>query len=311
MILEPDRIVLPHIKADLGESPLVIDGEITFNRNRTLPYQFEARIDLQNFDAGKFLAAANPGRLPAVEGIFNIGGQARSDGSDLPALLKHVRGQVQMDSAGGLFRVLETGGERAQTALALAGIAGIFLGDRIQGLDALSRLTDYLSEVPYDEIKIEAVRGRDLNINLTNFTVLGPEIHVTGAGMVHYRDNLTVMNQPLRIDALLAAKGQAGHLLNDLGQLTSRKDALDYYRGPAFSIRGTPTNPDYSELFRVLNSSALGALGFGGRVDLEGQSPEQTEQAQPPVQQPYQDPTQQIMRSIFDLIEKSQNQPQQ
>ena len=311
LILEPDRIVLPHIKADLGESPLVIDGEITFNRNRTLPYQFEARIDLQNFDAGKFLAAANPGRLPAVEGIFNIGGQARSDGSDLPALLKHVRGQVQMDSAGGLFRVLETGGERAQTALALAGIAGIFLGDRIQGLDALSRLTDYLSEVPYDEIKIEAVRGRDLNINLTNFTVLGPEIHVTGAGMVHYRDNLTVMNQPLRIDALLAAKGQAAYLLNDLGQLTSRKDALDYYRGPAFSIRGTPANPDYSELFRVLNSSALGALGFGGRVDLEGQSPEQTEQAQPPVQQPYQDPTQQIMRSIFDLIEKSQNQPQQ
>ncbi len=314
LLLEPNRIILPHIKIDLGESPLVIDGEITFNRNRTLPYHFDARIDMQNFDAGKFLATANPGRPPAVEGIFNIGGQARSDGSDLPALLKQVRGQVQMESAGGFFRVLESGGERAQTAAALAGIAGIFAGERVSGLNTLNRLTTYLRKVPYDEIKIEAVRGQDLNINLTNFTVLGPEIHVSGAGTVHYRNDLPVMDQPLRIDALLAAKGQAAYLLNDLGQLTSRMDALDYYRGPAFSIRGTPANPDYSELFRVLNSSALGALGFGGRVDLEGQSPEQIEQAQPPAQpaeQPYQDPTQQIIRSIFDIIEQSQNRPPQ
>ena len=306
LLVEPDRIVLPQIKADLGESSLLVDGEITFNRNLTLPYQFQARIDLQNFDAGKFLTAANPGRPPAVEGIFNIGGRAWSDGYDLPNLLKRMRGQVQMDSAGGLFRVLEAGGEKAQTGAALAGIAGIFLGDKIGGLNTLNRLTAYLREVPYDEVKIEAVRGQDLNINLTNFTVLGPEIHVSGAGMVQYMDNLPVVDQPLRIDALLAAKGQAAYLLNNLGQLTDRKDAFDFYRGPTFSIRGTPANPDYSELFRLLRSSALGAIGYGGRVDLGGESPEQTGQEQTPVQpaeQPFQDPAQQLiregLRSIF------------
>ena len=309
------RLSFATINSGSTKQPLGIAGKIDFITNHKKPYSLEAEVEVANFDAGLFLSKSDPLHNPIVEGIFDLKGTLDGEAENLPRLLQTAQGNFFLEStSGGLFRALPLRDQKGQAAsLALTGL-DILLGNKVREFNTANRAVILLQEIKFDEMKIAAVRGSDLNISLTDLFVRGPEIILAGAGGVTYREGVPFLEQPLILNAQMGAKDEAAYLLNELGLLINSQTEEGYYLGPSFSIRGTLGNPDKSELDRLVRRSTFGLLGAGGRrVDLEKQS--QTEDATEAETTPGGDNFQQkegsskeevFLRSIFKIITDGQ-----
>lgn len=309
----PSQLFFETVKSGSSGNPLNLNGRIDFNASKSKPYFLQAQVGLSDFDVGSFLRQSAPLQLPMVEGVFNLTGNLRGEAANLDRLLQTAEGELNLENqSGGIFRALPLGGQKSQVAsLALTGL-DLFAGDKVRQFNTANRVANLLREVEFEEMRIKATRGSNLNIDLTDLWVRGPEILIAGTGRVTNQEGISLLEQPLNLKAQMAAKNEAAYLLNELGHLEDRKTEDGYYFGPAFAIKGTLGNPDKSELDRLLQSTTLGFLGVGGRkVDLDG--PDQSEEStQPETQtapsrgnfQREQAPTkeEEILRSIFQII---------
>ena len=311
--VQTDRLSVDRFRGEINGSPFDFRGTVRFEPRSLEPYSLAGEFTLQRFDAGEFYRKTRTGEKPLVEGLFTFQGRTEGEASTLAQLFERVRGEFSVTNhRSGLFRVLASGGNKAESGAVLAGFAGLLLGDKVREFNTLSRTTAYLSEVKYDSISVSVTRGRDLDIDLTEFVVQGPEVLLIGNGGITYQEGLPVLEQPLYISAQLGAKEKAAYLLNDLRQLSNITNEAGYYAGPSFSIRGTLRNPDSSELNRLLRQAAFGAFGFGRKpVDLDGERTQDDESgvSLSPERESLQDerdrttdPDEQIIRSIFELF---------
>jgi len=296
-----------------GGNPLNLQGRIDFKAGRSKPYSLQAQLGLSDFDVGSFLRQSDPRQRPMVEGIFNLTGNLTGEAENLDRLLQTAQGDFYLENrSGGIFRPLPLDDQKTQVAtFAIAGL-DLLAGKKVRQLNTATRAAKLLREVEFDDMKIKASRGSNLNIDLTDLWVRGPEIIISGTGSVSYREGVPLLDQPLLLKAQMAAKNEAAYLLNELGHLQDRQTEDGYYYGPSFSITGTLGNPDKSELDRLLQSSTLGFLGVGGRkVDL-GKSdqsvestPSQTETdpgGENLQQTPAPSKEEKILKSIFKII---------
>ncbi len=310
-----NRLFFETINSGSTKQPLGVTGKIDFMPGHKKPYSLEARVELSKFDAGQFIRKSDPLHDPIVEGIFDLKGTLTGEAENLPRLLETAQGDFFLEStSGGVFRALPLTGQKSQVAsFALTGL-DILLGNKVREINTANRAAILLQEIKFEEMKVVAVRGPDLNLNLTNLFVRGLEIILAGTGRVTYKEAVPFLEQPLIMNAQMGAKDEAAYLLNELGLLENTQTDDGYYVGPSFSIRGTLGNPDKSELHRLLRSLTFGFLGAGGRkVNLEKQN--QTEDAaeteKPPGGknlQPKEESTKEeaILRSIFKIISDGQ-----
>ena len=269
LLVDASKVQIQPVTAHIQNAPISAEALLVFQPQQrpTLPYGLNAKLNLSKFDVGHFLALSKPGETPPLTGLFSVNGSISSTATQLKELAHTAQGDFSLTGGPGKIRALASLGKQAQDTAQLggliSGIASIALGKKAGNLPALSQLIKLLQEINYHTLTLKARRGKNLNIELNPFALLGPQIELVGAGVVRNQRGVNIPDQPMDIKVALSAKGQAAQLFQQLNLLTGKKNNSDYYQGPNFDISGTPAKPDFSGLNKVISDAATSILsGF-------------------------------------------------
>jgi hypothetical protein len=137
-------------------------------------------------------------------------------------------------------------------------------GDIASRAQAVSELSKTLSAIPYDQLSVIVVRDDTLAAVLKNFTLISPELRLTGVGEAGAKPGTSLLDGPLAMEFKLRARGRTAHLLKFLGALEAEPDELGYAAcNLPLRIGGTLSQPDTGELNRALTNLAIDKSGAG------------------------------------------------
>ncbi len=260
--VDETRLALERAAARFDEkSSLSANAEVKFAAGKPQPYDLNAKFDLKDFDTVPVFKALDPNKPPTVEGVFNVDGNASGKGANLNDLTANTKGNLNLSSKGGLFRGLKfatTASKATQVAGALLGLAGV---RGSQEIDLVGQLAGLLGEIPYDQLTLKVNRDDQLNIKLEDFNLISPNVHLQGKGSISSELNKPLVQQPLKMELSLGARGPVEDALNRGKQLSGTRDNLGYadFREP-FVVGGTLENPDTSQLKTLLAKVAVGGV---------------------------------------------------
>jgi hypothetical protein len=271
LTLTQDRLTVDPLAATFAGAPLKADTLITFTPGAS-PYDLKSNLSFSQFDVGKFLVQEAPGTTPPLTGMFDVTGTATGTGPTMPALMQKVQGKFNLTGTSGSLRVLAAAGqEGAGSALSLGlGIASMFQKNQRTGVQTAQKLIQVLQQIDYDRFAIVADRGQNLDINLSELALTGPQIRMNGTGKVTYAAGTPIPQQTLSGQVNLAAKDDVARLFSDLRMLSaSTPDADGFYEAFSFPLKGTLAKPDFSELNqKLLSAAAATATGSSeGRME--------------------------------------------
>ncbi len=319
-----DALNLSSFTARVNDAPLAVNGRLDF-KPVAVPYTLKAAVNLAEFEVSRFLAE-NPAKAP-LDGRFAMRGQAEGSGLTLPDLLEKLQGDFKLQGGPGHLRALVAAEDKPTAALGLGGlqIAGGLLGGKVRELGGISRVIGFFRDVPYTSISLEAERGRNLDVNLSKLLVDSPDMRLSGTGKIAHNPNQPIREQPLNIEAHLAARNDLARALSELKLLTGQKNAEGFYPGPDFKVTGSLANFSSNIQDILLNAALRGVSGGNvevtdgnqtqGQPQPQGQTqpaqpqapaqPNQQQQAQPqpPPQQPEKNPAQAV-QDILKLLGK-------
>jgi hypothetical protein len=154
------------------------------------------------------------------------------------------------------------------TVAAIGGLIGAVTGkqeyaDYANKTQILTDIAKALAEIPFDQLNVTAARDEQLNLQLKDFTLISPEVRLTGGGEIRYVEGTPLLAQPLQVELNLGARGRLADLLKRAGLLEAKQDNLGYaaFVSP-IRIGGTLANTDTSELAKALLNSALQKNGL-------------------------------------------------
>lgn len=253
-LLVEAREIVSALRAVFTESPVELDARIRYLTEEDRPYVLEGTLEAPRIAVGEIFRQLQPDRPPTLEGMFVINMELQSVGRNLPDLIDRFRGQIQLQSPGGVIRLLH-----ADNPLAgLGGLAGALFGTLGPDAAAITDIARRLSNMPYDELTIRAERDEGLNYVLRDFSVLSPEMHLRGTGEIQHRENVDLLRQPMTIQLRLGARGSLERLLANVRVLEEEPDDLGYRpMRRDFSITGTPAIPDASMFYRMIVETVL------------------------------------------------------
>jgi hypothetical protein len=105
-------------------------------------------------------------------------------------------------------------------------------------------------------------RDAALNTVLKDFTLISPELRLTGGGQATHQAGVALLEEALAVEFKLRARGHTGDLLKYLGKLEAQTDELGYSACTLpLRVGGTIGKPDTSELSDALTSLALEKSG--------------------------------------------------
>jgi hypothetical protein len=233
--IDSDSLAIDDGSAGLGGGSAVkFSGKLAYDPGQAKPYSFKASLSVDGVDSAPFFTAANAGRAPAVEGKFavnaTLSGSAPSPG-ELPAA---AQGEAKLSSRGGVVRVLHADvldsikQDSSRIADALDTVTALFgkKGDKMG--TALVETAKALSEIHYDQMNVTAERGDDLDLRITQITVLAPEERLTGTGRISYAEGVELGDQALSVDLSLGVRGRVAKFMDVVGLLGDAQDDLGY-----------------------------------------------------------------------------------
>lgn len=270
LTLTQDRLTVDPLAATFAGAPLKADTLITFTPGAS-PYDLKSNLNFSQFDVGKFLVQEAPGTTPPLTGMFDVTGTATGTGPTMAALMQKVQGKFNLTGTNGSLRVLAAAGQEGMgNALSLGlGIASMFQKNQRTGVQTAQKLIQTLQQIDYDRFAIVAERGQNLDINLSELALTGPQIRMNGTGKVTYAASTPIPQQTLSGQINLAAKDDVARLFSDLRMLSSTTpDADGFYEAFSFPLKGTLAKPDFSELNqKLLSAAAATATGSDeGRI---------------------------------------------
>lgn len=249
--ITPNRIALDGLEGRFNENPFKSAAAVTFNAAQPKPYALTGSADVSNFDVGAFLRAATPNEKPAMEGRVNVGARLNGTGANVGDLAKNVYGRFDLTGSNGVLRALGRKAEVASAASTILGIAGALT--KSNTTSAFAELTAAFAELSFDSFKMQVERGADLSFKLTNIEFISPIMRTTGMGQIVNREGVELENQPMQIQLQFGAKDSLAQLLNRAGVLTGQQDDRGYYLlERAFTVGGTPAQPDSGSLWKIL-----------------------------------------------------------
>lgn len=271
--LDAGRIRIEGLDAGLGHRGRAqIKGALMYDADRSLPYGLVVDVDVRDFDPGMLLRRAGGVPEPVFEGRVDVTGSIAGRAHTIARLPSGVAGDWHLASKGGVFRGLPAvvnvaAGSPGRVAgfLAAAGQAIGGLARRREGTivssrpEAMAEFVAALNPLPFDQLSLRMVHDAGLRASLTDFTLIAPELRLSGAGTLSRREGAPLIGGALAMEYRLRARGRQGELLKHLGALdAAAADELGYSACTLpIRIGGTLMRPDVSE-FNV----RLEALAF-------------------------------------------------
>jgi hypothetical protein len=101
-------------------------------------------------------------------------------------------------------------------------------------------------------------RGPDLDVVLSDLSLLAPEERITGSGRISYAQGVAVPDQPLTLDLDLGVRGTLAKFMGVVGLLGDGKDELGYaHLYQTVPLRGTLRDIDRSKLREMVLQAPL------------------------------------------------------
>jgi hypothetical protein len=268
--VEPDAISIDDGAVSIGgEGRARVSGKVTFAPGAEKPYLLQATVAVSGLDSGPIFRAFRPDTPPAVEGRFDLSGQFNSSGDGMRSLVDGIQGDCRLSSTSGVFRALRTGAieplrqNQSRIEDALNSVTSLFGRKADKTFDAIIDAAEGLSEIHYDQMTVVAARGSDLDLHLTEISLVAPEEHLTGTATVTHVDGVPVGDQPLSADLQLGVRGRLETLLGIVGMLKDGGlDGLGYAQlYQTIHLGGTLADIDQSQWRDMLVRAPLRKAG--------------------------------------------------
>ena len=272
------------LKLDAGSAQLVnfrgglgsgadarVDGGITFDAKTEQPYALTMDLSVNGFDPAPLFAARHAAQGNPVEGKFTLASQLKGRATRLSELAAQTRGDFQLSSTGGVFRGLpvsyaaktESPSRLAAGAAALGNLLSMGKS-RKDGAEILSKplavaeLAKSFAAIPYDQLNFVLSRDTTCETVLKDFSLITPELRLTGGGRAAARANAPLLDRPLAMEFRLRARGRTAELLKYLGKLDTTTDELGYAGCTLpLKVAGTLGAPDPGDLNAEIAALAL------------------------------------------------------
>jgi hypothetical protein len=267
--LDPTALNLEGVRAAFGaDSDVKLSGGVKFNGHEKQAYAVGLDVALNNFDTGAAFRAIDPAKLPTIEGRVNVTSHVTGSGGNVAEAAERARGDLQVTGRSGVFRALSADvtdkvQKTQSTVAALGGLIGAVTGkkeyiDYAEKTQILTDIAKALAEIPFDQLNVTAQRDAGLNVTLKDFTLISPEIRLTGGGGIRYVEAKSLLEQPLQLELQLGARGRLGDLLKRAGLLETKADNLGYaaLTNP-IRITGSLAKTDTGDLVKTLLNSTL------------------------------------------------------
>jgi hypothetical protein len=274
--IDAGKLKLETMQAGLGENGRArLNGTLTFDSSAAQPYALAADVIVKDFDPGPLLRALNGNQPPIVEGRFDVTSKLESRGPTLGTLVLGAGGDFQLSSKGGIFRglpinvgnLVENTGRLANWIASAGTALKEMTGRRDEAevankAQALAELAKGLYPISYDQLSVTLSRDAALNTTLRDFTLIAPEVRLTGGGTLLHRPGTSLLEDSLAMEFKLRARGRQGDLLKYLGVLDAHPDDLGYATCTVpLTVGGTLGHPETKELNGRLTALALEKSG--------------------------------------------------
>ena len=126
----------------------------------------------------------------------------------------------------------------------------------------MAEVSKLLKAIQYDQLNVVLARDPALNTVLKDFTLIAPEMRLTGGGQATHKPGAPLLDEALAAEFKLRARGHTGDLLKYLGALDATADELGYAACTLpLKVGGTIGRPDTSELNNKLTTLAIEKSG--------------------------------------------------
>jgi hypothetical protein len=258
-VVDDKHLALENLEGKFKDNAFKVSAGIAFAPKAPRPYTLTGLVTIPGLDIGAILKAANSNEAPQLETVVAVNGKFGGMGTTAADLMQNATGQFDVTGSKGVLRALGKKGELAGTASKLIGLFGALQGS--DNAAALSQLTDRLREMPFDHFAMHAERGADLNLKLTSLEFISPETRLTGSGTIQHQKGVEIANQPLHVELQLAGKDSMALVLGKAYLLGDQQDDKGYtLMSSPFVIGGTPSNPDSSQLWKIIGAAGAKAI---------------------------------------------------
>jgi hypothetical protein len=228
--LSPDAATLEKLKLLLGTGgSLDVTGALKW-LPATKSYALGADVKGREVKVGPLLKALAPAEASKLEGTYDLTASITGQGSDPAAAASGAAAEVKFTGRNGTLRVLNFETSRfaklaspeAQTVTGLLGAAlgaNSKVGEYAGYAAAAIGITRQLSDLPYDEIAIEAKRAADGSVEIGTVSLLSSQLRLAGSGGLRIVPGRSLWELPLKLELQLGAKGQIAQQLQKLNLL--------------------------------------------------------------------------------------------
>ncbi len=240
--IDAGMVKLEGLQAGLGEGGRVnLSGALTFNKETAQPYALLADVAVKELEVAPLFRAVDSTRPATVEGRFDVASKVASRAARLSGLAPGLSGDFQLTSRGGIFRGLpvsisnlventsKLSGWIASAGTAISSIAGKKdVADITSKPQAVAEFAKSLNPIPYDQLSVVVSRDAALNTTLKDFTLISPELRLTGGGTALHQPGASLLEDSLAMEFKLRARGRQGDVLKYLGMLEPQPDDFGY-----------------------------------------------------------------------------------
>jgi hypothetical protein len=224
-----------------------VTGSIAFDAASERPYGIKAKATLDKIEAGSLFLASDYPKDPPFEGRFSMEAKLEGKGNNLADLIGRAQERFQLTSTAGIVRFLKTDVDEAippEKEIPVAedlgrvgsgfgsifGVNSIGSGKRkvSPAVETVIEFINDVSEIGYDQVALNAVRGPDGTIQLNDILLKAHDIRLTGAGQIGPAKGLPLRACPLSVDLQFRARGIVAKLLAKAGLLSAQKDKEGY-----------------------------------------------------------------------------------
>ena len=231
--VEPDHI---HMKGARGIFPsthgFTSEGTLSYQDAKSPSYSLRAQATMNELQSSEFLLKPKKGVEPIFEGKFSFDADILADANTVPELFSNATRTLHLHSTSGIIRLLKVniGDTIPQTASVMSDTLGTVsqkLGSFFQLKDHLEKyrdnpisqnadnaisLTNELSEIGYDTVKLNATISPTGLIRLDSINFISADVHIRGFGSINSK-NTAFMDAPLDLNLTLLVKGKSAELL--------------------------------------------------------------------------------------------------
>lgn len=260
------------VAARFHDSPLRLDGTLTYREQAAEPYLLDVDGTVKDFDLNQFFKELVPGEKPRIKGLFSVKLEADGEMPNLAQLRNETLFDIRMRSREGVFRPLPPSSTLLVGTSDMLGLVGeglSYMPTGGFGAGTIARLVNYITRIDYELVDIRVRRAESRDIVIERFLVRSPTIAMTASGGIAHAADKDVLDSPLDLRANLDMSGRGAAILYSMGLLRNEKNDSGYWRGPEFRIWGTPSASE-SNFADIIRQASDGTVKGGITRPLAG-----------------------------------------